>query len=364
MKKVIAIVLTVALLAIGLGASAAFASPGIWEMNPGTEVSVTDDTITLGVSGAAEGDYQPEAVHGATIELPPAEQIYVEFNYDLYTWDSYNEVGTPNPPWWGGTGYWDAFSISVSQDKYWNLSLSDPLDGDPLDVGFLWGGASYGDGFLESTSGSGSATMAASTASTNYLNVVLDTLTEPEHNGNYPSWGTIEITKLEILGVPSVTKELVEIYDANENGVVEVGEPTCFWLRITVTNNTPLPISSVTVKDRLGGDLMLDDWEMTTGTLDTWTKGKSQKVFLTWENIGTLAPGQSEILDLLVCTDINPGTGNSKKPGHQEYTEAGTHCLNSGATAKGLVELASGVWEVSDTADEICIEVVEPVIDG
>jgi hypothetical protein len=58
---------------------------------------------------------------------------------------------------------------------------------------------------------------------------------------------------------------------------------------------------------------------------------------------------------LWVSTDINTGTGNGKKDGHQEYTSEGTHCLNSGATAKGSVVLNGLVWEVTDTTEEICV---------
>ena len=355
MKKLLAIVLTVVLLAMGLGASAALASPGIWETNPGTEVSVTDDTITLGIANKLETDTQLEAVHGATIVLPPAEQIYVEFNYDLYTWDSYNAATV------AGTGYWDLFSISVSQDKYWNLTLSDPLDGDPLDIGFQYGGTLYGDTILDNTIGSGAATMTATTVSTNYLNIVLDTATAPHHNGSYGSWGTIEITKIEILGVPEITKELVDAWEVpvgEPNGIIDLGEKWYFVLEIIVTNPSSVTVTDVIVKDNLGGDLELNDWLESTGTFTYWTTGKTEKVHLVW-TVGDLAPAQSETLSLLVSTDMNTGHGNGKNPkfpdGHQEYTSEGEHCLNSGATAKGFVTLASGVWEVSDTTDEICV---------
>jgi len=374
MKKVVFPILAL-ILAMGLGAGVAFASPGIWETNAGTEVSVTDDTITLGEWGDSEGGNQPIAVHGATIELPPAEQVSVEFEYDLYTWDSYNAPGTPNPPWYGGTGYWDSFSISVSQGKYWDLSLTDPLDGDPLALGFCWGGTSYGDDFLETNSGSGSATMTASTASTNYLNVVLDTATLPQADASYPSYGEIEITKIEILGVPEVTKELVEWSDGgDEDGIIEVGEKWCFTLNITVTNNTPLPITNVIVKDNFGGDLELVSTQVDGGAVSDWSgypltkkdnsvtqgevtvewSGKSEKAHLFWNvEDGTLSPGETHTLTVVVATDQNPGS-------KQQYTSPGTHCLNSGATAKGFVELASGVWEVSDTTDEICVETGQP----
>jgi len=178
-------------LIVTLGVSAAF--PNGWQANPdpAAEVSIVGNNITVGVPGTAEVDQQPIAVHGATMALPPALAYKVTFFYDLYTWDSYNALGAP------GTGYWDSFTVSVSQSEYWNLGLTDPINGDPLSVGFLWGGTLFGDGVREETSDGSQVTMAASTTSTNYLNVVLDTATPPEHNGNYPSWGIFEILWVE-----------------------------------------------------------------------------------------------------------------------------------------------------------------------
>lgn len=175
-----------------LGFSTALANG--WQANPdpAAEVSIVDnvfDTIMVGVPGAAEGDSQPMAVHGATMALPPALAYKVDFFCELYTWDAYNELD----PDMLGTGYWDSFSVSLSQSEYWNLPLADPLNGDPLDVAFLWGGTLFGDGNLEPTFDGDVVTMAASITSTNYLNVVLDTATPPEHNGFYPSWGFFDI---------------------------------------------------------------------------------------------------------------------------------------------------------------------------
>lgn len=162
-------------------------------------------------------------------------------------------------------------------------------------------------------------------------------------------------TTLEIDAVGiDVEKTLVEIYDYDSDGLVELGEPTAFWLSIVVTNpNNDYAIEDVVVKDRLGGDLGFADSEPWPSSIDT--KGKTEKVFLEWE-IGTLAPGDSATIDLLVYTDINTGTGNGKKAGHQEYTSTGEHELNSGATAKGTVEGK----EVCGTSDSIIVEVVEP----
>jgi hypothetical protein len=181
-------------LIVTLGVSAAF--PNGWQANPdpAAEVIIVDDyTVAVGTPGVLETDEQPVAVHGATMALPPAQAYKVAFFCDLYTWDSYNELD----PDTYGTGYWDSFSVSLSQSEYWNLGLADPINGDPLAVGFLWGGTLFGDGVREETFDGDFVTMAASITSMNYLNVVLDTATPPEHNGFYPSWGTFEIIFVE-----------------------------------------------------------------------------------------------------------------------------------------------------------------------
>ena len=57
-----------------------------------------------------------------------------------------------------------------------------------------------------------------------------------------------------------------------------------------------------------------------------------------------------------VRTDRNTGTGNGQELGHQEYTEAGIHYLDSGATVKGMMD---GL-RLSDTANPLMVEVFEP----
>lgn len=51
------------------------------------------------------------------------------------------------------------------------------------------------------------------------------------------------------------------------------------------------------------------------------------------ENSGSINPGESTTLNLLVWTRINPGQGN---PPHQEYTSPGEHEFNSGPTVTWL----------------------------
>ena len=148
----------------------------------------------------------------------------------------------------------------------------------------------------------------------------------------------------------TVTKELVSYSDADGDGIIEVGEETSLVLEITVTNNdSNNPIKNVVVKDRLSGDLEVDDLGAfnVSGPSGKQQKNQTDKLFLTWE-VGTLAPGESQTTTLIVSTDTNPG-------GHQEYTEAGIHYLNSGVNVKGSL-LGK---QVSATSDPIMIEVFE-----
>lgn len=158
------------------------------------EVSIVGNRVCMGVADRSEGDTQGVSVHGASALLPQSEKYQVAFEFDLHTWDSYNAPGTLNPPYYGGTGYWDSFSISISPDPYWTLSLADPVTEVGLPgLGFLWGGTSYGDGFIESNSGIQTIEMVGNPNTSNYLNVVLDTATLPYSNHVYPSWGCIGV---------------------------------------------------------------------------------------------------------------------------------------------------------------------------
>lgn len=148
------------------------------------EASVSGGTITLGVAGRAEDETQPSGVHGAWLLLPAQSQYTVSFTYDLSTWDSYNAYTGP------GTGYWDSFSVSVSDKPYSQMGYVDPVN-----LPFVWGGQEYGGHVLQTTSGSETLTIPGNPNGANYLNVVLDTGTTTDADGAYPSWGTIQITQ-------------------------------------------------------------------------------------------------------------------------------------------------------------------------
>jgi hypothetical protein len=103
------------------------------------------------------------------------------------------------------------------------------------------------------------------------------------------------------------------------------------------------------VKDRFGGDLEVDGTSTKefisppwTGTVVLKYKGKTEKVQLTWKEFGDIADGDTAQLWIEISTDVNPGTGNGKKPGHQEYTSPGEHYLNSGAVVKFIDSEGTG----------------------
>jgi PKD repeat protein len=123
-------------------------------------------------------------------------------------------------------------------------------------------------------------------------------------------------------------------------------------LKIEVTNTFPYTMTDAVIKDRFGAEIEIDEpfpVSITHGTASYTTKGKSEKVFLTWE-IGDLQPGDTARLVLLVSTDINPS-------GKQEYSEPGIYELNSGATLKFIDPEQD--MELSACTDSIYVTVVE-----
>jgi len=160
------------------------------------EVRISSSTITLGVTNRTENSFQNNSKHGASALLPPAAKYTITFDYNLFTWDSYNSKTQ------GWTGYWDSFSVSVSSLPYWQLSLSDPVTNDNLPgLGFIWGGTQFADGRLEPASGTKTITVQGNPSGNNYLSVILDTATFPHSNHAFPSWGTITIREVKTDGV-------------------------------------------------------------------------------------------------------------------------------------------------------------------
>ncbi len=128
------------------------------------------------------------AYHGASAQLPPAAQYAVSFDYEFYSWDSYNPTSV------NFTGYWDSFSVSVSGQPYWLQSLSDPVTPANFQgLGLITGGSLWGKGILQRFSGSKTVTMPGNPSGSNFLNVILDTATLVDSDHAFPSWGTVTV---------------------------------------------------------------------------------------------------------------------------------------------------------------------------
>ena len=214
--------------------------------------------------------------------------------------------------------------------------------------------------------------------------IVLDT----DLNGEF-GWNTQTYMFYGENSVPGdpymdITKTLVYAWPDPEFGgddwILDLNEKWYFQMDITVTNPSSTNVTNVMVKDNFGGDLevvsvhgvTVDSSNATAlkgkqkeATYPTsvgdvrilWT-GKTEKAHLFWDVDGTLIPGETHTLTVVVSTDMNTGHGNGRNvkfpDGHQEYTSEGEHCLNSGATAKGIVSWDID-FEVDYSTDSICV---------
>jgi hypothetical protein len=128
-------------------------------------------------------------------------------------------------------------------------------------------------------------------------------------------------------------------------------------------------MEDIVVRDRLGGDLELDDvLYVSDGSIGSGEIGKSgkfgptgktNKEHLAWTGISDMEDDDWAVAFLEISTDINTGTGNGKKSGHQEYTEAGEHDLNSGAVLK-FTDPDTGL-QLSAHTPPITVVAIEPI---
>jgi hypothetical protein len=216
------------------------------------EVVAAGATVTVGVAGRPQNGQQNEAYHMAATLLPPAASYTVKFQYNLSTWDSYNAPGTPNPPFNGGTGHWDSFSVSISGAPYWQLPLSDPITTTQLPgLGFLWGGSSYGgNNPAQQSSSTTTITIKGNPNGKNYLNVGLDTATLPDADTNYPSWGTFTIISI----TPTCTGDITDLTGmpsyyqcGSPYHTPAAGQPGAWWAEVyDPKDNHPHVISAAT----------------------------------------------------------------------------------------------------------------------
>ena len=164
---------------------------------------------------------------------------------------------------------------------------------------------------------------------------------------------------------------------------------TCVWwvLRITVTNMTGQDMHDVMVVDRFGAELGVGEFldYVPVGVIPIYhTRGKPstglvEDGFFTQFRVvwcvtdgltlpgpldpitddtcigpdppTPLEPGDSEFIDLLVFTKLNPA-------GKQEYTTPGTYTMNSGATLK-WEQGAAGGPQASESTPSIIVTAVE-----
>ncbi|MEK6726729.1 MAG: PEP-CTERM sorting domain-containing protein [Deltaproteobacteria bacterium] len=185
--------LILALMLLVAVAGRANATPISWVISPDANAIAFGVTVVDGVAQIGSADTsQPQGIFGAGFTTT-GTNFKMYFDSDLYTWDSYNAPGS-GP---GGTGYWDAFVVTVStSDYYWNLSPSDPIASSAST--FVWGGTNYADGILESYVTAPLMTDVISLSSvaptTFYVSLVLDTKTEPYSDTQHPSWGSFHVS--------------------------------------------------------------------------------------------------------------------------------------------------------------------------
>jgi len=200
--------------------------------------------VTVGVAGRPQNGQQNQALHMAATPLPPAASYTIKFQYNLVTWDSYNAPGTPNPPFNGGTGYWDSFSVSISGKPYWQLPLTDPITTTELPgLGWLWGGSSYGgNNPAQTNSGTTTVTIKGNPGGANYLTVGLDTATLPDADNAYPSWGTFTVLSIR----PTCTGDISDLtgippyYQCGSPYLTPPeGQPGAWWAEVYDPKDNP-----------------------------------------------------------------------------------------------------------------------------
>ncbi len=168
--------------------------------------------VGKGEFGAPETGKQPSGIFGAGTTVSGGAGYRVLFDFDGYTWDSYNTTFPTNPG--ASDGYWDLFAMNINTTGsfYWDMvngglgALGDPLLSvdpagtpviDPDGVGPLagatwgWGGLDYAAGYFEEEHGTFAIDLMATTVGQIFnISAVLDTSSDPQSDTNYPSWGT------------------------------------------------------------------------------------------------------------------------------------------------------------------------------
>lgn len=180
---------------LGLAMSAMFvpqAQALDWVISPDKNTAAFGVTVVDGVAQIGSPDSsQPMGIFGAGFTVNSPDGVTVKFDSDLYTWDSYNAPGAD------GTGYWDAFIVTISTvGYYWDLPQQDPVLSSPST--FVWGGQNFADSKLESyitaPGKTDQVTLYNTDATKYYVSVVLDTKTLPNADTSHPSWGSFHVS--------------------------------------------------------------------------------------------------------------------------------------------------------------------------
>jgi hypothetical protein len=173
-----------------------------WVSSPDNNVSGFPETeLILGVNDvdSDEWDTQSPGIFGMAANLGGGWISHtVQFTYDLYSWDSYNDM------WYGGYG--DVVVLALTENKpYWNLPITHPVWDDPQLIWptgniTAWGGDEWGDNYLDNLLDPGTINVFdVDWTREYYLNIILDT-----SNGGdmFPSWGYVSQFQIESTPIP------------------------------------------------------------------------------------------------------------------------------------------------------------------
>jgi len=271
------------------------------------ESSFVDDTIRMGIYDRFEGSAdQIPNYHGAAALLPAASQYIISFNYDLYSWDSYKA------PTEAGKGYWDSFSVSVSSTPLWQIPLADPITPNSHPgLGFIWGGASWGDHILKHVSNSMTIVVNGNPTGDNYINVFLNTVSEPHSDSLYPSWGTITITSIETdQNLVAISNQAAELAKTVVNGSYLWGGKGWNW---------------VAPKEYVNAQKILSDGYY-------YYKAETKSIVL----------GQGLDCSGLILWAYNKSAGSTKYPGYPVYAEGAQGQLDNNTVQISESDLRPG----------------------
>ncbi|MCK4758045.1 MAG: PKD domain-containing protein, partial [Thermoplasmata archaeon] len=196
---------------------------------------------------------------------------------------------------------------------------SGSYDPDGTIISYDW---DFGDGAI----GTGVNALHTYTTAGNYM--VILTVTDDD---GLSATDTCQITVTEPYVPDPIGAELaIDKIKIAGPDVVETHTKYGWTLRITVSNIGDSDAQDVVMHDVLPAELELVAFTKSTGTFTFKQNGGGQmgSTALTWE-IGTMVSGQSETLDIVISTRLNPA-------GKQEFTSPGTYSLNDGAWVTGF----------------------------